>query len=207
MEQHDIQEWREFCEGTKLYEPEHFSRLFMELFLEPLSDADQDALRTVFSYVPNSETALEKFLRMDTCADDKSTEEIITLVKRDLYEMRRVVHSRSVLHAINGSAVKIVDSEARFQKACDSDLNRDFFHDLADYFVRAMAEHNGVIRALSNAFFGIASNVHLQWALTADLLGVGESFDNYFELYLIGVDYALEPGSVVVINYRAKGGT
>ncbi|PQO44355.1 hypothetical protein [Blastopirellula marina] len=69
-----------------------------------------------------------------------------------------------------------------------------------------MAGQDVRLRAISSAFYGLASNQQLEFALTADLLPIDINFDNYFEAYLIGVDYAVTADEVVVIDYRAKYG-
>ena len=56
---------------------------------------------------------------------------------------------------------------------------------------------------LDNAFYGVASNVQLQFALTADLVGLDADFGNYFDLYRIAVDYAVEEGGAIAIDCRA----
>ena len=204
MDQLELNDWRDFCEGTKPYPPEHFSRLFMEMFLDPPSERDRNNLRTVFSYVPNSSRTLEKMLRLDSRADDKSDQETTDLVIRDLREMRRIVADPQILACIDLGVSEIVADDTRFQQARESLLNRKFVQAIADYFIEEMFRqpHNEKIIALSGAFYGLASDLHLQYALTADLLDSDVSCDNYFELYLIGVNYALDKNGALVINYR-----
>lgn len=184
--------------------------MFMELYLEPLTERDKADLRTIFSYVPGSERALEKMLRLDDCADDKHDSEIIDLVRSDLNEMRRIVNSEPVLKVISSGEIEFMLDEARFEEVRRSDLNWQYQTAMGDYLRREKGDylrreksgHNAKIEALREAFYGLASDLHLQKALTADLLGVDVSFDNYFELYLIGVHYALDSDRVLVMNFR-----
>jgi hypothetical protein len=204
MDEREIKDWRNFCEGNSPYTPDHFSSLFMELYLKPFTKKDKDDLHSIFSLVPNATCVLEKLLRLDDPAHSKSNEEIKDLVAQDLCEMRRILKSGELLAAIEYGVTEIILEEGRFRQACDCELNRLFYHELADFFVKEMGQHDGRIRALSNAFYGLGNNIHLQWALTADLLHVDVNCANYFELYLIGVDYAVCEDGVVVMDYRAK---
>jgi hypothetical protein len=97
-----------------------------------------------------------------------------------------------------------VTDETRFQEARDSSLNWAYGHAISAYFIAAieLQPHSDRISALHEAFYGIASDVHLQTALTANLLNSEVNCDNYFELYRIGVDYALDTKGAVVIDYR-----
>jgi hypothetical protein len=204
MDQQELKNWRDFCEGTNSYPPEHFSRIFMEMFLHPPSEKDRDDVRTVLSYVPNSFRTLDKMLRLDGRADDKSDPEITGLVIRDLKEMRRIIDNPEILTAMDLGVSEIIVDETRFRQAFESPLNREFLQAIADYFIKEMFRqpNNEKISALNEAFYGLASDLHLQYALTADLLGSDVNCDNYFELYLIGVNYALDTNGALVINYR-----
>lgn len=203
MDQQEVRSWIDFCEGKSLLSSEQFSGLFMELYSAPLTDKDKDDLRSIFGAVPNSAEALDRMFRLDALAVSKSEDEIIDLVRRDLLEMRQLVTSPILLDAMN-APIEITLVQDAFQQVCDCEMNRLFFHEMATRFVEEMARHHSRIRGLSNAFYGLASNVHLQWALTADLLDIEANFDNYFELYLVGIDYAVGNNHVLAMNYRAR---
>jgi hypothetical protein len=179
-----------------------FSNMFMGMFVEPLSERDRNDLRTVFSYIPNSSRTLGKMLRIGTRAEEKSDQEVTDLVIRDLKEMRRIIDKPQILSAMDLGVSEIVGDETRFRQAFEAPLNVQFVDALMDYHGQIMSDQNEKIGAMSDAFYGIAYNLHLQLALTADLLGVDVSFDNYFELYLIGADYALDTIGALVITYR-----
>jgi hypothetical protein len=205
MDQQDLDDWRDFCENTKQFEEDHFSRMFMDLFSDPSrSRRDRDDLRTVFGYVPNSSRTLEEMLSLDVRADDKKDQEITDLVIRDLKEMRRILDEPEILAAIDLGVSEIVHDETRFQEARDSALNWTYGYAISAHFIDEMRRHphGKEISALHEAFYGIASNVHLQTALTASLANSEINGDHYFELYRIGVDYALDTTGAVVINYR-----
>ena len=204
MNEQEIQEWRKFCEGNSAYTPDHFSSLFMECYLEPLTEKDKNDLRTVLSLVPGGTRVLEKMLRLDDAASHKSNEEIKELVASDLIEMRQIIHSTELLAVIDAGVIEIVSDDGGFEDACNCKANRLFVHELSAFFVKETRGHDARIRALSNAFYGLSNNMHLQWALTADLLNLDVNFDNYFELYLVGVDYAVCADRVTVMDYRAK---
>jgi hypothetical protein len=98
MDLQDLDDWRGFCECTRQFDPDHFSRMFMGLFTEDSrSERDRDDLRTAFGYVPNSTRTLEKMLSLDLRADDKDDQEITKLVIRDMTEMRRILDDPEIL--------------------------------------------------------------------------------------------------------------
>lgn len=202
IEPQELQDWLLFCEDEHTVDPNHFATMFMELYLAPLTEKDKQDLALIFSHVSNSEHILEKMIRMDARAEDKTESDIIDLVNSDLKEMRQFINSQPVLDAIDRGIAEEVKNETHFEVAVDSDLNHQFIHILSDFFVGQLANSDGKIRALSNAFYGLASNLHLQWVLTADLLNTDLNFNHYFELYLIGVDYAITRNGAVVMNYR-----
>lgn len=204
MNEQEIRDWRKFCEGGSAYTPDHFSSLFMECFLEPLTDKDKNDLRTVLSLVPGGTRVLEKMLRLDDSASHKSNEELKELVASDLIEMRKIIHSTELLAVIDAGVIEIISDDGGFEVACDCKANRLFIHELSEFFLKLTRGRDARIRALSNAFYGLSNNMHLQWSLTADLLNLDVNFDNYFELYLVGVDYAVCADRVTVMDYRAK---
>jgi hypothetical protein len=203
MDQQELKDWRDFCEGRKPYTPMMLSNMFMGMFAEPLSERDKNDLRTVFSYVPNSSRTLGKLLRIgEAHAEDKSDQEITNLVIRDLKEMRRIIDNPQILAAIELGVSEIVTDESRFLQVFRAPLNVQFIDALNDYDAKISADQDAKINVLTNAFYGIACNLHLQSALAADLVGSDVSFDNYFELYLVGADYALETNGALVFTYR-----
>lgn len=201
MDAQEMEDWCRFCEGKEEFDTYHFSRMFMEMYLEPLTEKDKADLHTVFGYVPNSSRALEKMLRLDGCAPDKSESEIIETVRADLAQMRRVIKSEHLLRAMD-SPIVMATGEEELCKSWQGSINDEYRGEVLNYVL----DHFGTdkkVDALHEAFYGLASNMHLQHALTANLLNLDVSFDHYFELYRIGVDYALEERRVVVMNYRA----
>lgn len=203
MDEQEVSQWLEFCAGKGDLTPEDFSSIFMELYLEPLTENDKDNLRLVLGMVPNSSKVLDKMFQLDEPIPAESDIEIMKFVKRDLVQMSQLINSRIVLNAMN-SPVEVTIDENSFDRTCNSNVNRQFFHEITNYFVKKMSQCDVRIRALSNAFYGIASSTHLQWALTADLLDIDADFSNYFHLHLLGVDYAIGINEIVAINYRGK---
>lgn len=200
MDPQELQDWRDFCEGRKPnFESEN---MFMELFSQPLTKADRDDLRTIFSYVPNSSRALKKMFRMDSHADDKTEAQIVKLVHRDLKEKRRIIKDPEVLAAMDLGVREIV-APSRFDEVFQASLNGQFIHDVCDYEIEPFGNAN-IAYALVGTFYYLANNLHLQTALKADLFNAEVSFDNYFELYLIAVNYAVDPTGVLVVNHRAS---
>ncbi|QDT18445.1 hypothetical protein [Gimesia chilikensis] len=202
MDSQEINDWMSFCEHKRSFELDHFSSMFMELYLESLTEKEKSDLETVFSYIPNKSRILDKMFRLDFRADDKTENEITNLVLQDLKEKRRIIDSPSLIQAMDYGVNAIMSDEEKFAEYAGCELNCLFYHDMANYFVQHLSKNDVKFRALSNAFYGLASNAHLQWALTCDLLNLDLSFDNYFELYLIGVDYAISEKGIYVINYR-----
>lgn len=207
MEPDEIDQWCAFCEGRDDFDRHHFSTLFMELYLQPLTDKDTRDLETIFQYFPTSSVMVEKMLRIGRRADDRSEGEILALVAQDLREKRAIVAAETgnaaVLAAIDGGQYLLTQDEARLRAARESSVYSQFYYALATYFMRELARREQKYSALSEAFYKIASEPPLDWSLTASLLGLEPSFDHYFELYLLGVDYAIEEEAVVVMNYRA----
>ena len=119
MDPQEIRDWVDFCEGRKTFDRDHFSTFFMELYLEPLTENDRNDLRTVFKYLPNSSRSLEKMMRMDDRAEDKTDEQIVDLVRRDLHEKRKLIDSEEVVNAIDTDAIAITLDEDRFDEVTD----------------------------------------------------------------------------------------
>src|SRR5436190_16412196 len=101
VDSREIQEWCDFCEGKIDFPRDHFSGMFMDLYLSPLTDVDKGDLRTILRFFLDSSSLLEKMLRLDQPAPDKSDSEIISLVERDLKEYRQIVLSESLHSAID----------------------------------------------------------------------------------------------------------
>jgi hypothetical protein len=202
MDPKELKDWCDFCEGTLPYESGMFHGMFMEMFSESLSEADRNDLRKVFSYVPNSSRALEKMFRMDDRADDRTEQEIVDLVLRDLQEKGRVIDDPELLGAMDKGVREIVVDDSRFQEVRQEALNAEFIHAVCDR-VNNASPQNWIIYELSEAFYYLAHDLHLQHALEADLVNADINFDNYFDLYMIGVNYALDTTGVFVINHRA----
>jgi hypothetical protein len=203
MDRQKIQDWREFCEGTTKFPPDHFSSLFMDLYQAPLTEAEKHDLQVIFSFVPNSSKTLEKMLRMDERSPDRTDGEIIEHVRKDASEIRRIITSAPILSVIDSGVIELTSDEDRFTQTYDRDMNRQFYWHLADYFSKEVRQNGPMMKALSNAFHGLASSLHLECALTASLLADCINLDNYFELYLIGVDYCLASDGILAMNYRA----
>lgn len=201
MDKTIIREWHEFCDGNASHAPEDFSTLFMEIYLEPKTKEDEDYLKAIFRPIPNSSSALDKLIRLYEPAPFQTEVEISEAVKRDINAMRPLITSHDVLKAME-SRIEITLDENDFHKKSDSQINLKLIHAIADYSMKQIVDQSKPIQALSKAFFGIAHNLHLQCALTADLVPGMISFENYFELYYIGVDYALGANEVTAINYR-----
>jgi hypothetical protein len=207
MDQQELDDWRDFCEGTKSFEPEHFSRMFMEMFFEP-TEKDRADLRTVFSYVPNSAHTLEMMLRICAGSEPKTAQEITDLVLRDLQALRPLVTHPEVLRAMDFGAREITGDQSRFRETADTTIDCEFHAAIGDYVIHLMysrPEQESTRKlwgALWDAFYGIACNTRLQMTLAAELIGCDVSFHNYFELYLSGVDYALSTTGAVVYNYH-----
>ncbi len=146
-------------------------------------------------------------LRMDGRAEDRTDEQILDLVKRDLKQMRKVLDLDDgldeVIGVIEADAYSITLDEVEFDEARSSNLNGRFHHCIAGFVMRRLAQCDKTIAALSEAFYGLAGNSQLQSALTAELMRLDIDFSNYFELYLVGVDYALCDDHTVIMNYRA----
>lgn len=218
MERQEISDWIDWCEGRKHFERQHFSRIFMELYIEPLTVQDKDDLRTIFKYIPNSSGVLQKMLRIGVRGEDKTNEQIIEIVKKDLHEKRKIIDQwtqeennqeylfamQQVLKAIDASVIKITIDEDYFLNVSNGNANSQFYHPLACLLMPIIPKCDEKTRAIINAFDGISPITQLQDALTVDLLGLDVNFDNYFELFLLGVDYALRNSEeFVVINHRA----
>lgn len=202
MDAKELKNWCDFCEGKKRFEHGTFSSMFMEMFSESLSDSDRKNLRKVFSYVPNSSRVLKKMLRMDDRAEDKTEQEIVDLVVRDLQEKRRFIDDPQLLAAMDKGVREIVVDDSRFREVFEASLNVDYLHSVCDH-VNEISPDSWITYELGNAFYYLAHNLHLQHALEADLINSDINFDNYFELYLVAVEYALDSSGVFVINHRA----
>ncbi|HET6249111.1 MAG TPA: hypothetical protein VFE47_15555 [Tepidisphaeraceae bacterium] len=204
MDRQELDAWREFCEGRGPYPEAMFSNLFMGMFAEPLSEDDERNLRTVFGYIPNSSRALDWLLRLGHPADAKGGkrhQDIADLVNRDLSEMRPLINSKPVLAAMGYGVDTTVSDEAIFWNAFVAPSNVEYIDSLGDYYGRLAADMDEKLRALSDAFYKIAFNLHLQFALSASLVNSNCSFDNYLELYLAGADYALgTTGAIIYIH-------
>lgn len=207
MDPDEIADWCAFCEGKADFDIQHFSTFFMELFLKKPFDDDIRALHTVFRYIPDSKRALALMLRLGQRAEDKVDNEILALVQRDLQEKRKIIDAMSGPHALTGliesDAYSITLDEAQFEKARSANLNGHFYHCISSFMMRHLAGCDKKIAALNNAFYGFASNLQLQWTLTAALTRVSIDFSNYFELYKIAVDYAFDNDQILIMNYRA----
>ena len=207
MDPNEIADWCAFCEGKGDFDIRHFSTLLMEFFLEKPYDEDVLALHTVFRYVPDSERALAMLLRLDHRAEDKTDNDILALVKRDLGEKRRIIEAMggpdALIDVIQSDGCLITLDEAEFDKARNSNLNGHFFHCISSFMMQHLADCDKRIAALDNAFYGVASNLQLQWTLTAALMRLEVDLSNYFELYDVGVDYAIDEDGVLIMNYRA----
>ncbi len=205
MDQQELDDWRDFCEGTKNFSAWHFSRIFMGIFYPSLNEIEREHLKQVFSYVPNSSRALEKILRIDMPADDRSDQEIIDLVLSDMRQVRRITTAPDILAAIDLGICEVISDEEQFRRVCvSSELGSDYIQNLCDAIGDDISRKSNDKKtyALHEAFYGIATDLHLQHALTADLIGSEIECDNYFELYLIGVDYVLTKNGALVINHR-----
>jgi len=203
MDQQDLNEWRDFCEGRIPYTPFMLSNMFMSMFYKPLTEAQKNDLRTVFSYVPNSSKTVETLLRIAEPGPGRNTseQEITDLVVRDLKEKRRIIDNPRLIAAMDLGICDIVLDQTRFHEVRSAPLDGEFTDAICDYVT--MPDHDARISVLRNAFYGIANNLHLQMALTAGLVRSDVSFDNYVELYLSGGDYALDTNGALLINYRA----
>src|SRR6516164_3926217 len=143
MDQQELNDWRDFCEGRKPYTPMMFSNMFMGMFVEPLSERGRNDLRTVFSFVPNSSRTLEKLLRIGSVAEDKESDQaIIDLVIRDLKEKRRIIDNRQILAAMEFGVSEIVANEARFRQVFNAPLNIQFVDALNDYDAKISADQD-----------------------------------------------------------------
>src|ERR1035438_3956265 len=141
MDQQELKDWRDFCEGRKPHTPMEFSSMFMSMFVEPLGENEKNDLRTVLSYIPNSSQTLEKLLRIGGPAVNRSELEIVDLLIRDLNEMRRINVAPQVLAAMDFGVSEITayEARARFQQVFEAPLNRQFVDALGKYHGQIMS--------------------------------------------------------------------
>jgi len=204
MDQEELKDWVDFCEGRVSHDSARFSQVFLGMFAEPLQEQDKSDLRKMFSYLPNSSRVLEFLLQMGTRAADRSEEEIVNLVSQDLNEMRRIMTDPGVLAAMELGVSEVVRDRERFQQSRTSLLNREFIQAIGDYFREEVYRRSGnkKIAVIHDSFYGIANDLHLKYALTASLLGSNINCGHYLELYKLGADYSLDEKGALVLIYR-----
>ncbi|PQO48108.1 hypothetical protein [Blastopirellula marina] len=200
MDARTIEQWQAFCLGKSHEPPEDFANVFREIYLEPMSETLKEDLRRIFEPIPNSDGVLQKMLRLDQAAPSPTEEGIVRLVQADLAAMRPLVTHEEALAAID-LPVQVITDEDRFRQVCDSRTHSKLYHGIASYTMRQLHGQTLPVRALGEAFYGIAHNPRLQCALEADLVPGEVSFENYFELYFLGADYALGDGGAVAFHY------
>ena len=201
MDARTIKQWQAFCLGTLDKPPEDFSSVFREVYLEPMTDEVKAKMRQIFQPIPNGSAALEKMLRLDEAAPCPTDAEIIRLVKADLSAMRPLGMPDAVLAAFD-LPVQVTTDEDQFREVCHCRTNSAFYHAITDYSVRQLIGQSRPVKVLCEAFYGVAHNPRLQCALQVDLVPGEISFENYFELYFLGADYALGATGAVAMNYR-----
>lgn len=222
MDAGEIRDWKDYCEGRKDFDIYHFSNLFADVLHEPLSQQDVDALHTIFGYIPDASRAMQKMIRLSGSAPDRTDDEIAALVQADISEKRKVVAkvindlsrlgddfnsllaSAKELHlALGNPQIRFCDDADTFNEAREGAHQSTYEYCTASLFSGRKGVDNKV-QAMQEAFYGIASDTALQESLSSNLrpVGIDINFDNYFELYLIGVEYAVLTSSILVINFR-----
>lgn len=203
--QHELDDWLEFCADEDGPTPRYFPRLFMELFLDPAnSEKDRQRICKILEPIPNSAGVCRKLLQLEECWPDLSRQQIQQLILADLDNIRATVDGvDETLSRIDIQNVRFSATTEGFETVRHSPIFGQFCHRVANYFKKLVAANGDRrVRALSEAFYGVAGDLKLQDVLTAELLGVGDRFNNYFELYIAGVDYAIEKDGIVVAEWR-----
>ncbi len=191
MDQAEIQAWLDYCTGVSAEEPD-ISSIFIELFSNRLTEQDKDDLRTVFNVVPNSARALNRMFQMDDIVSSKSNEEISDIVRSDLFEMKKLVRSDNLIKAMDGYPIVFTIDDKYFSIVRNSITNRQYYHEKSCSISPLVDGAGPIIQLLCGAFYGVAFNVNLQHVFIADLINLEVNFDNYFQLYKIGVDYVFK---------------
>lgn len=179
----------------------------MELFLDEANEeCEKEDLRKVLSYVPASSVVLARMLQLADCAADKTDDEILELVTKDLAQKRRIIERVSVhadiLELIDHGKTVLTTDKVMYREAATSELDARFDICVADFCIARIQSSGKIIRTICDAFYGIASNQNVQWALTSELIDLGVDLGIYFDLYRIGVDYSLDDSRIVIMNHR-----
>ena len=211
MNTEKICEWVDFCRGkTTITDDDHFSKMFYDLYSEPFTRDEVDLLTSAFENFENAGGVLNKILRLEFRGARKSNDELLSLVSDDLKQKRKFVeqvvssnaNARAILSVIDSGRYSFTDDHGTFQQRQAHNLSRSFRAIFANHFMRLLRKDkcDRKIRMLCDSFYGIAHDVWLNWALTANLLQLDVDFENFFELYAAGANYCIDDESIVILQ-------
>lgn len=150
---------------------------------------------------------VELLIQMDAVLEDKTDDDILSIVNKDLHAKRPIIAADSnctdVVRVIDGGARRIIVNENEFDRAMESSIGGQFHHCIASYLMQLELMVDMKYRLMSEAFHKIANLPPLEWALSSKLMDLEIRFDHYIGLYMIGVDYALTTDGITIMNYRA----
>lgn len=133
----------------------------------------------------------------------RDSESILSLVKEDLLEMRKICvveNHTELISIIDNAQFKLCVDQNEMDNFADSDIPHMWLYDLAtDYIQSSRPGKDPKVFALSEALYGLAADYYLSWYISEPILGLTcISFKPYFELWKSGVSYYLTERFVYV---------
>ncbi len=192
----DFKDWILQHEGKKEFDKSHFYTLLMECHYESLTESDY---ATMFKYYPNSND-LTKRLKNFLINQDNTLnvvdrkEYILKKVQQDINEKVKLIEDEDLINALQGGFVLTHERDVVTENQL-GEWHSEFISLIGDE-LRQFRNDNSYL--LFEVYFGMTHNLQLVWYLGAPMIDKNINLDNYFDLWMMGGDYSITSGGVVV---------
>lgn len=197
----EIKDWVDFCKGVKDFEKSHFYTLFMDNGNGKEISASE--LETVFSYFPNTDNLIKKLQNYYSPPTEAknvnmSSDYYLGELHSYLSEVSDLFIGDELEPYFSNDMVYVDSFETILSAKQNHWQNEQFVDVIDDYFFDNRIVSSKQVTALFEAYYGFVHNFQLVWYLGSPLIGTDLKFDNYYNLWRVGGDFAFTEDQIVI---------
>lgn len=211
-----LNEWCAFCEGRQRFGIYHFATLLMEVFQTGMTPEVDEFTKTFAKYFP-------KGLYDNLCryAGDTPKGDAVPWARRELAEMRSMLErdsldgsstqlrvtgipgSDDLVNLIDQCNMRITHDRRELVDIQSTSANHRSLYFKKGEFVRNVLGNDVRHAALTEVLYNLSCcNYFLVYSLMDPLFDSPVDFNNYFEMYLRGCDYAFGETDIVIFVHQ-----
>lgn len=199
----ELEDWIDFNKGIKEFDKSHFYTLLMDN--DDGISITEDEINLVFSFFPNSHELSNRLKSYYSNVDFRKS--IHDLPKYLIQATTEDVKSKLKLF-ISDELKPFLENEIHFVESIEEITSSKLEDWQNEHYIDIISDHvydcrisGEKIIALFEAFFGLTRDYQLTWYLGSPLIKSEINFDNYYDIWKVGGDYAITNDRVIVSRY------